>query len=281
MHPEILSFGPITISSYGLMLSIGFLFGITFAAYRAKKMGEDPDHVYNLSIWIVLSSLFGARFYYVVTHYSEFRADESLSFLSRVFVEFKNMFWPVGQDGQVGINGLVLYGGLIAATAATIIYLRRHKLKVLKFMDILGPSLGLGEFFTRIGCFLNGCCYGKPTEAWCGVIFPDNSAAGFYYPGVHIHPSQIYNSFAGLVIFISLIILERWKKFDGFTALMYFALYSIGRFSIDYTRYYESRLTFWGLSHNQVLSLIVFTVSLTLIVVLQHRAGKKGTLPEL
>jgi len=280
MHSEVFSFGPLIIRSYGLMLAIGFMSGILLAAHRAKKIGENPDHIYNLSAWIVLSALFGARLYYVITHYREFRADASVSGAARLFTELKNMFWPIGADGQVGISGLILYGGLIAATITTTFYLKKHKLSIPRFLDILGPSMGIGEFFTRIGCFLNGCCWGKPTDSWCGVVFPDHSAAGFYFSGIHLHPSQIYNALAGLFIFIILLTAERWKKFDGFTALLYFMLYAIGRFTIDYSRYYESRLKLWGLSQNQILSLIVFLTASGIMLFMMKRSARRESLTE-
>jgi phosphatidylglycerol---prolipoprotein diacylglyceryl transferase len=266
MHPVIISIGPFAIRAYGLMLAIAFFTGITVAVWRAKRAGESPDHIYNLSVWIVLSSLFGARLYYILTHFSEFRAEETLPFFIRIGTELKNMFWPVGPDGQIGISGLVLYGGLIGATIATALYLRLHKLNILKYLDFLGPSLGLGEFFTRIGCFLNGCCYGKPTTSCIGVIFPDSSIAGYDYPGIPLHPAQLYNSLAGLIIFFALLFLERYKWFDGYTAYLYFILYAIARFSIDFFRVYENNLELWGLSHNQILSIIVFFVALTLFI---------------
>jgi len=274
MHPTIISIGPLAIRSYGLMLAIGFLSGIMFAAWRARKAGENPDHIYNISVWIVISSLLGARLYYIITHYSEFRVDDTGSVLVRIFLELKNMFWPIGSDGQIGISGLVLYGGLILATAASAYYLKKHRLSVLLYMDILAPSIGLGEFFTRIGCFLNGCCFGYPTDSVCGVVFPEDSAAGFYYPNTPIHPAQLYNSFAGLLIFGLLVYLERYKKFNGFTALLFFILYSVGRFTIDFFRYYEKSMTFHGLSHNQILSLIVFIIAGSLLVYCSVRAGK-------
>lgn len=273
MHPDIVSFGPFAIRAYGLMLAIGFLFGIIIAAKRAERAGENPDHVYNLSLWIVASSLIGSRIYYILTHYYEF-STVGLPLFKRIIIEGKNMFWPVGADGQVGINGLVLYGGLIAATAVTTIYLKVHRLDVFKYMDLLAPSLGIGEFFTRIGCFLNGCCYGKPTDSIFGVVFPENSAAGYYYPHEHIHPSQLYNSLAGLAIFFLLLWLERFKKFNGFTALSYFILYAIGRFSLDFTRHYEEKLTVWGMSHNQILSLCILIACLSLLIYFWNKSVK-------
>ena len=165
-----------------------------------------------------------------------------------------------------GSSGLILYGGLIAATVVTVIYLAIHRLNVLRYMDILGPSLGLGEFFTRIGCFLNGCCFGTPTDSACGVVFPPDSAAGYYYPATPIHPSQIYSSLGGLAIFAILIFLERYKKFDGFTALNFFMLYAVARFLIDFTRYYEGAMTVWGLSQNQLISIAAFVAAAVIMI---------------
>jgi len=275
MHPTIISFGPLAIRSYGLMLAVGFLAGIIIAAWRAKRIGENPEHIYNLSVWLVVSSLIGARFYYVVTHYHEYRAGKGVPLLQKIFIEAKNMFWPVGSDGIVGIDGLVLYGGIILATIAAAVYLKRHTLSVPKYMDIMAPSLGIGEFFTRIGCFFNGCCFGHPTESWFGMVFPDSSAAGYYYPDMHIHPSQLYNSFAGLSIFVLLLVFERFKKFDGFTALLYFTLYSAGRFVIDFTRHYEKRLTVYGLCHNQILSVFIFIIAAGLLFYFTYTSGRK------
>ena len=271
MHPTIISLGPIAIRSYGLMLAIGFMTGIMFAAWRARKWGENPDHIYNLAVYIVISALLGARIYYIVTHYIEF-SEPGLAGFSRFFGEFRNMFWPIGADGQVGINGLVLYGGIISATLTTVAYLKLHGLKIARYLDIMGPSLGLGEFFTRIGCFLNGCCFGKPTESAFGVVFPFDSAAGSYYPGLHIHPAQLYNSLGGLAIFGLLLLLERWRKFDGFTAAMYFLLYAVVRFTTDFTRHYEQKLTYYGLSHNQWLSVAIFICAAAVLVYLSRRS---------
>ena len=276
MHPEIISFGPFAIRAYGLMLAIGFLAGIFLAARRAEKYGENPDHVYNLAVWIIVSSLVGARLYYVMAHYTEFRAPEGVTGLSRVFFEFRNTFWPVDAAGNVGLSGLILYGGLILATITTVGYLRINKLSAPRFMDIIAPSLGIGEFFTRIGCFLNGCCYGTPTDHVCGVVFPPESAAGYFYPETPLHPSQLYNSAAGLAIFGALLFLERYKRFDGFLALWYFIFYSAGRFTIDFSRFYERDQFVFGLSQNQIISIVVFTVSTALLVYFQRRAAKHG-----
>ena len=275
MHPEIFSIGPLHIRSYGLMLAIGFLAGIFLIARRAAKAGENPDRIYDLAVWIVVSSLFGSRLYYVLTHYGEFRAPEGVSFAVRVFIELRNMFWPVGADGQVGLSGLIYYGGLIAATAAVILYLALHRLNVPKYLDIFAPIIPVGEVFTRIGCFLNGCCFGHPTDSPFGVTFPEWSAAGAMYPGMAVHPTQLYSSFAALLIMGILLFAERYKRFEGFNAALFFFLYGIDRFVLDYFRYYESGMKIAGLSQNQILSVAIILVSGTVLAVFTVRAGRR------
>jgi phosphatidylglycerol:prolipoprotein diacylglycerol transferase len=263
------------------MLAVGFLAGILLAARRAKRWGENPDYVYNLSVWMVLSSLIGSRIYYVITHYDEFRAGETFSLFGRILVELKNMFWPIGSDGQVGISGLIYYGGLITATAVAILYLRANRLNLPKYLDILAPGIPLGEFFTRIGCFLNGCCFGHPTHSHFGIVFPEFSAAGSYYPETPIHPTQLYSAFAALAVMGLILWFERYRKFNGFSALLFFMLYGIDRVIVDFFRYYEPGMQSNGLSQNQIISLVIVGVSAVMMIVLQRRAGGKRKDPEV
>lgn len=258
------------------MLAIGFLAGILLAAHRAGKAGENPEHIYNVSVWLVISSLLGSRVYYVVTHYGEFRAGEQYSPFARIFVELRNMFWPVGADGQVGLSGLIFYGGLICATFTAMVYLRHYRLNLPKYLDILAPSIAIGEFFTRIGCFLNGCCFGHPTQSIFGVIFPDYCVAGSYNPGIPIHPTQLYSSFAALLIMALILWLERYKRFNGFSALLYFMLYSIDRFIVDFFRFYEDGMKMQGLSQNQILSLTIFVVTAVMMVSFSRKPAGAG-----
>jgi len=273
MHPDLISLGPFHLRSYGLMLALGFLSGIMLAAWRAKKAGENPDHIYNIAVWVVISSLVGARLSYVITHYSEFRAPEVTSGIARIFAELRTMFWPVGPDGQVGISGLILYGGLILATAATVVYIRRNHLNLPRYLDILAPSIPLGEAFTRIGCFLNGCCFGRPTDSVFGVVFPDSCAAGSFFEGQPIHPAQLYNSFAALVIMGLILWLERYKRFDGFCAMLFFMLYPAARFITDFYRFYETGMKMDGLSLNQILSVPVFIAVSSVFIFFMRKTG--------
>jgi len=103
----------------------------------------------------------------------------------------------------------------------------------------VAPAIALGVCLTRIGCFLNGCCFGKPCELpWC-VVFPPDTAAGYYFPATHIHPTQLYASLYGFLIFVLLLFVERWKTFDGFLFWLFIAVYSACRFAFDFVRFYE------------------------------------------
>ncbi len=251
MHPILFRIGSFEIRSYGFMLALSFLFGIYVATRRAKKNGIDPNHILDLSVLIIISAIVGSRLLYVLFHLDEFRG------------RWLDTINPVQSDGQIGIAGLILLGGIILSFISSFIYLRVKKLSFLKFADIVIPSVGLGIFLTRIGCYLNGCCFGLPCEehsTFCST-FPPNSAAGSHFPGVALIPTQLYSSLYGLIIFGALLVLERWKKFDGFLFLWFLILYGLSRFIIDFFRYYEDSMVLLSLngsyiSLNQGISLL-------------------------
>ncbi|MEE4310683.1 MAG: prolipoprotein diacylglyceryl transferase [candidate division KSB1 bacterium] len=258
MHPDIFKIGPLEIHSYGLMLALSFLLGIFLAMHRAKKQNIDQNNIMDLAVIIVISAILGSRFLYVIAHLSEFRGH------------WLDVINPFQGDGSVGIAGLTMLGGFLAALIFGMLYLWIKKLPVLKIADIVAPSVGLGIFITRIGCFLNGCCYGVPTDGPFGVIFPPNSAAGYHFPGVAIHPAQLYSSFYGLVILVTLLVIERWKKFDGFLIYSFMILYGISRFIVDTLRYYEDSMVLFAfgdssISVNQGISILMILTGAGLI----------------
>ncbi len=265
MHSKLFEIGPLEIHSYGLALALSFLLGIYFSMYRAKKQGIDPNNVVDLSVGIVISAILGARFLYVIFHLEEFKGH------------WLDTINPFQSSGQVGIAGLTMLGGFIAALLFSIIFMKIKKMPVLKISDIMVPALGLGIFVTRIGCFLNGCCYGVPTETPWGMVFPQDSPAGYCFPGEAIHPAQLYSSFYGLIILGVTLLLERFKKFDGFLLFIFFILYGISRFTVDIFRYYENSMVLlqmgnFSVSVNQGISilLIVFGVAFIIIKLKNH-----------
>jgi len=262
MHPVLLHLGPLEIRSYGVMLAAAFASAAYFAMWRAEKFGVPKEALGNLLTWVVVSGVLGARFFYAAFHWDEFRGHAW---------DVVNPF----QGGRIGIAGLTWYGGLILATGAGILYLRARKLPLWRTMDLIAPSVGLGIFLGRIGCFLNGCCFGRPSELPWAVVFPPESPAGSVFPGVSIHPTQLYMSLYGLIIFGTLLWAERFRRWDGFTFWLLVVLYASARFLVDFVRYYEESMQVhlggMALSVNQVLSVGLFLVGLGMQVYLGRR----------
>ncbi|MBN1541050.1 prolipoprotein diacylglyceryl transferase [candidate division KSB1 bacterium] len=250
MHPVLFKIGPFELRAYGVMLALSFLFGIWLAVKRAKTRDVNPDRIMDLAVIILVSSIVGSRLMYVMFHLDEFRG------------RWLDTINPFQSDGQIGLAGLTLLGGVLLSFAGAFLYLRRHRLNFFRFADVIMPSVGLGIFLTRIGCFLNGCCFGLPCENGHGlcVVFPAHSPAGEVFPGLPLIPAQLYSSLYGLIIFIVLLTMDRRKYFDGFLFFLFLILYGIARFAIDLIRYYEETMVWFtcagkDLSMNQAISL--------------------------
>ena len=180
----------------------------------------------------------------------------------------------------------MLYGGYVLAIVGGIVYVRRAKLPLWKVADAAAPAMALGIGIGRIGCFLNGCCFGIPTHAPWGVQFPPGSYSTFVFPGSHIHPSQLYMVLSGVLLFVVLLRLDRKPRFDGYLFWMGVALDSVLRFGIDFTRYYDSTSflgKIGGLSFNinQILSAVLFLTSIAMLKILSRRqAAAVGAPPQ-
>ena len=265
MHPVLFRIGPLAIHGYGFMLSLSFLVGVYLSIWRGRKLGLDPGRMMDLAMCVMISSAVGARLFYVIPHWEEFSGHP----------------WDVinpFQNGEVGIAGLTLYGGLILAVVVGIWFARRHRMPVWRVTDAMAPAVASGIFLTRIGCFLSGCCFGKPSVVSWAMTFPRNSAAGYLFPNTPIHPTQVYSSLYGLAIFGILLSLERFKRFDGFTFWVFILLYSVARFAVDFVRYYEESMTLFhagdvGISLNQAISVGGFVLALVMLFVLRKRGA--------
>lgn len=256
MHPVLFKVFSFPIHSYGFMLALSFLLGIWLSSYKAKKEGLNPETIADMGFWIILSAIVGSRLYYVFLHFEEFKGN-----LTSIFNPF--------QDGFIGIGGLVMYGGFIGAIVAGILYFKIKKIPFLPYADISAPSVGIGIFLTRIGCFLNGCCYGASNTGSLGVSFPLESPAGVYQHHIHasgLHASQLYESAGGLLIAIILLLLSRKKLFTGFQFYLLGLFYSVLRFIVDFSRYYGTDEKLGPLSHNQVVCIVLFILFSSLIL---------------
>jgi len=150
------------VRGYGVMVLAGSVAGIVLATYRARRVGLHPEVIWSLAVWLFIGGVVGARLFYVVEYWDDrFRTDSFWQTLGRV------LNFPEG--------GLVIYGGLFGALAAVYVFLGKNKLPVLAMFDLLAPSLLIGLALGRLGCLLNGCCYGGPTDLPWAVTFPRDS----------------------------------------------------------------------------------------------------------
>lgn len=246
MHPNLFNLGPFSVHSYGLLVAIAFAIGILLTLHFAKKEKIAPELVLDLAIYVVISAVLGARFLYVAGQWDYFRTNPAEIIML--------------QNG-----GLVFLGGLIFSFIAVLIFAQLKKIKLLKLLDAIAPGAALGYAIGRIGCFLNGCCFGLPAKLPWGVVFPHGSLADFYCSGEKLHPTQLYSSLAMFLVFLVLIRIYQNKKFNGQLFFWWLILYSIYRFSVEFFRYspmHWARLTpsqwlviftfsagIWGLNH--------------------------------
>ena len=229
----------------------------------------DSALVMDLVVWILISSLIGARFTYVIFHLNEFQG------------RWLDTVSPIQSDGSVGIAGLVVIGGIVFAVLTSIWYLRRKNIPIFKMMDIMIPSLAFGIGLGRVGCFFNGCCYGHPTESFFGIIFPATCLAGSTFPGQEIHPTQIYALVYSFIIGILLLLRTGSKRFNGELFSLFFIGYGIARFSNETLRYYREGmiLTKFGsfsITLSMLLSMLMLSLGIILYIRLDKPAGRHG-----
>lgn len=228
VHPTLVQLGPLRITGYGAALATAFLVGIWAAARRAEEKGLDADAVRSASMVILVTSIAGSRLFYAFTHLEQFRPPRG---------SWLDVFNPF-QGGSVGITGLSMSGGVGFAVVATLLFFRLRRLPVLPYVDAIAPSVPLGEGITRIGCFLNGCCFGTPSHLPWAVHFPPGSAAVAAYGDAAVHPAQLYSSLAGFASFAALVWIAGLARRDGTVFYAFLALWGATRILLDTVRHY-------------------------------------------
>jgi len=261
MHPILFHLGPLTIPTYGLFLSIGFLTGIWMSARLAPLYGIAADHMWNNGLVIVLSGLLGGR-------------------LLLVLVNVLSGIWKGGEVFQARglLSGGVFYGGLIAGVLGTYLYSRWNGLPWWRFADPIMVGVPLGHAIGRIGCFFAGCCYGAPCDRPWAVTFtsPDAHRIAGVPLGVPLHPTQLYDAGAEFAIFGFLLWLYLRKRFDGQIFLLYFVLYACARLVIEHFRQDPRGLWIGGLSTSQGVSLFLLAIAVPAYLL---RRGRKAPRP--
>ena len=237
MMPYLFEFGPIKIPSYGVMLMTAFLTCYFLLNREFKKKGKDPEMASDAIFWAALGGILGAKLYYLIENYKLVIAD------------------PIGMIFSG--SGLVFWGGLAGGMFAVISYLKYKKEDWLEWTDFISPLLILGYAIGRIGCTLVGCDYGLPTNLPWGMTFPNGAPPTF----ISVHPTQIYETLLGLVIF-SILWNLKYKLKKGFVFSLYLLLASSERFFIEFIR--TNPKYFIGLSGAQIISIIIILTSLFL-----------------
>lgn len=268
MHPELVQFGPIHVRSYGLLLAISFLLGVLYIWWITKKHRRPFEPYLTIAYIMTIGGIVGARLFYVLFHLEEFKGNWGATF---------NPF----ASGEFGIAGLNLYGGILVAVVGSFAYARWQKLPVLDIFDYFAPTLGLGLFFTRIGCFLNGCCFGTPTDLPWGISFPEGSLPFYVFGNAHLHPSQLYSSLYGVLLFFLMHYIITHRKFVGQATALFFMIEAAFRYGIEYVRYYEEEMHFtigsMEPTYNQVISLALFVLGLGIYLYQSRRKHVKPT----
>lgn len=231
MHPTLIKFFNLTIYSYGFMVALGFSIATFFIYKRASEVNFDKNKVVDMAIISLLCGIAGARLFYV--------------FLNRAYYLSR----PI-EIIDLTKGGLVWYGGFLAGFLALIIYARVNKIDMWAGADLIAPYLALAQSFGRIGCFLNGCCFGlEASQSFpLGVRFPADTVVR--------QPAQLYSSLALLLIFVILRLWQDKKHFTGEIFLGYCILYAVKRFAMEFMRGDNPHI-FAGLTISQCLSVVV------------------------
>jgi phosphatidylglycerol---prolipoprotein diacylglyceryl transferase len=252
MYPTAFQLGPLTIHWYGIMVALAFLAGLWTATRRAHRENISGERIGDVVLWLMVGGILGARTVYVATYWKD---------------EFAGQ--PLSEIFMIQHGGLVYYGGLIGAMIASFVCIRWEKLPLWKTVDVLAPSIALGNVFGRIGCLLNGCCYGRPTNLPWAIHFPSNHPTG----GLPVHPAEIYDALNNFILYLLLAWLFRRKKFDGQVFATCLVGYAVTRTVMEYFRGdYPPDQIHLGLTPGELISIPIFIIGLSLAVILSHRS---------
>jgi len=210
MHPVLIRLGTLEIHTYGVLVAAGFLAGILTAQRRARQAGLAPERISDLGVWLIVAAMLGAKLFHIVFFWNDFRAGWQATGLASLRA------------------GFVFYGGFFGATIGLVAYARLNKLPAWQLADVLAPSLALGHAFGRLGCFFEGCCYGKACALPWAIHLPGHAAA--------VHPTQLYEAAGNLVIFAGLSRYYWRRRFASQICWLYVLSYGVLRFGVEFFR---------------------------------------------
>ncbi|WP_035294307.1 prolipoprotein diacylglyceryl transferase [Clostridium sp. KNHs214] len=238
MKPVLFEVFGIKVYGYGTMIAIGILAAIILLNYRVKKRGYNEDKISNMAIIAIISGVLGGKILFIITEFKNILEDPSIL-----------------KDLQYGF---VIYGAILGGALGVYLYSRKNKWRILDVFDLVIPTIPLAQGFGRIGCFLAGCCYGKVTNSCLGVEFKNSDFAPI---GVHLHPTQIYSSIFDFALCAFLLWYDKKNEKEGRVFSMYFILYGIGRFLVEFLRD-DPRGTVGLLSTSQFISIVMIIAAI-------------------
>jgi phosphatidylglycerol---prolipoprotein diacylglyceryl transferase len=221
VFPQLFHIGDFFLPTYGLLVALGVIAGLTMTAKLSRSQGLDPEQNWNLGVLAILAAIVGAKVLLFVNDWSYYSTHRDQIFSLSTLQA-----------------GGVFSGGVIAAVLVSLWYIRRHHMPVLRTCDTFAPGLALGHAIGRIGCFAAGCCYGRSTSHFWGVTFTSEFAHERAETPLHqsLQPTQLMESAAELINFFILYWLIRNKKFEGQIIGAYLFLYGVERYFLEFLR---------------------------------------------
>jgi phosphatidylglycerol:prolipoprotein diacylglycerol transferase len=231
---------PLELRSYGLMIALGVIAGYLVSRKYALKLGINEDNFLDLLMWLLLFCIIGAKLLYVLTNDTLFYLHNPIEIL------------------KSGGSGLSFFGIIIAGILVALVFANKKKINFWGLLDVLSIGVFIGYAFGRIGCFLNGCCCGVPTDFWLGFRFFANDFMRL--------PTQLFTSFLALIGFFIVIKVEKTKRFYGKTAGSFLLIYSVITFIVEFWRDIPNRALASILSWNQISAIIIIPTTLIIMV---------------
>lgn len=233
-------------------MAAAFTLAFLFIMEEGRRIGVPSGHMIDIGLFAIVGGILGARTLYVLSHINQYKGQ---------WIEVL----------MIHHGGLAFYGGIIGGALSLLTILKIRRLNILSMIDIVIPALVLGHSIGRLGCFLNGCCFGKPTQVPWGVIFPDGSLPQYTFGHAQcLHPVQIYSFILLLIFFLFLWFSLRHKSFDGQILTYYLLGYPVIRFVMEIFRGDTILVLFGWLSLFQLISIIMFIVGLTCLIYFKY-----------
>lgn len=255
MYPHLFTIGDFTVTSFGLMMFLSFVVGAWVLARQFERRSMDPEAAWDMLLWIALGGILGAKLYYIGLHWEALVENPLRELTNR--------------------GGLVWYGGFIGGVAAFYWQVRKRGLPLAKSFDATAPALAIAYAIGRMGCFLVGDDYGRPTDSWVGIAFPNGyppSTAGYFrsigtaIPAdipdsavLAVHPTQLYEIGLALIMFAVLWRLST-RLLPGRLFALYLGMYGVVRFTVEFVRA-KTDYTILGLTTSQIASLLLLVLA--------------------